>query len=205
MARARWRRAAAACARMLLPGGRRASRRRARGAAFGAPWARAVRDIGMRMADLDRAASRRESVSESASGRARRVARAAAGCLRRGAAAANTNDPARMADNNTDNQGDGNDVRTTGAWRGRAARYDVAVVGYGPTGLVAASMLGRAGYRVMVIERWPTPYGLPRLTHIDGETARIVQASGEIQRRCAAPRRSTPITIATRPAICCWN
>lgn len=63
-----------------------------------------------------------------------------------------------------------------------AARYDVAVVGYGPTGLVAASMLGRAGYRVMVIERWPTPYGLPRLTHIDGETARIVQASGEIQR-----------------------
>ena len=63
-----------------------------------------------------------------------------------------------------------------------AARYDVAVVGYGPTGLVAASMLGRSGYRVVVIERWPTPYGLPRLTHIDGETARIVQASGEIQR-----------------------
>ena len=86
-----------------------------------------------------------------------------------------------------------------------AARYDVAVVGYGPTGLVAASMLGRAGYRVMVIERWPTPYGLPRLTHIDGETARIVQASARSSGRCAAPRRSTPITIATRPAICCWN
>ena len=57
---------------------------------------------------------------------------------------------------------------------------DVAIVGYGPTGLVAASMLGRAGHRVIVLERWPTPYGLPRLTHIDGETARIVQASADV-------------------------
>ncbi|TCW77871.1 hypothetical protein C5O80_32275 [Burkholderia sp. SRS-46] len=32
-----------------------------------------------------------------------------------------------------------------------AEHYDVAVVGYGPTGLVAASMLGRAGYRVVVV------------------------------------------------------
>ena len=97
---------------------------------------------------------------------------------------ANTeHDPARMAgDNNTDNQGDGNDVRTTGAWRGRGRalrRGGGRIRAHRP---VAASMLGRAGYRVMVIERWPTPYGLPRLTHIDGETARIVQASGEIQR-----------------------
>lgn len=60
------------------------------------------------------------------------------------------------------------------------ASYDVAVIGYGPTGLVAASLLGQAGYRVVVVERWPTMYGLPRLTHIDGETARIVQACGDI-------------------------
>ncbi|WP_322068431.1 bifunctional 3-(3-hydroxy-phenyl)propionate/3-hydroxycinnamic acid hydroxylase MhpA [Paraburkholderia bannensis] len=58
--------------------------------------------------------------------------------------------------------------------------YDVAIIGYGPTGLVAASQLGQAGYRVVVVERWPTMYGLPRLTHIDGETARIVQACGDI-------------------------
>lgn len=57
---------------------------------------------------------------------------------------------------------------------------DVAVVGYGPTGLVAASLLGGMGHRVVVVERYPSLYGLPRLTHIDGETARIVQASADV-------------------------
>ncbi|TSD93628.1 bifunctional 3-(3-hydroxy-phenyl)propionate/3-hydroxycinnamic acid hydroxylase [Skermania sp. ID1734] len=59
--------------------------------------------------------------------------------------------------------------------------FDVAVVGYGPTGLVLSSLLGRAGHRVAVFERWPGLYGLPRLTHIDGETARIVQACGDVE------------------------
>ncbi|MEQ6474632.1 bifunctional 3-(3-hydroxy-phenyl)propionate/3-hydroxycinnamic acid hydroxylase [Comamonas sp. wu1-DMT] len=68
--------------------------------------------------------------------------------------------------------------------------YDVAIIGYGPTGLVAASQLGQAGYKVIVVERWPTMYGLPRLTHIDGEAARIVQASGDIDQ---AMRDSLPL------------
>lgn len=58
--------------------------------------------------------------------------------------------------------------------------FDVAIVGYGPTGLVLASALGKKGHRVAVFERWPGLYGLPRLTHIDGETARIVQATGDL-------------------------
>jgi len=58
--------------------------------------------------------------------------------------------------------------------------FDVAVVGYGPTGLTAASLLGQLGHRVVVIERWPTLYGLPRLTHIDGETARLLSFACDI-------------------------
>ncbi|MBC8093838.1 MAG: bifunctional 3-(3-hydroxy-phenyl)propionate/3-hydroxycinnamic acid hydroxylase, partial [Pseudonocardia sp.] len=67
--------------------------------------------------------------------------------------------------------------------------FDIAVVGYGPTGLVAASLLGQAGHRVLVCERWPALYGLPRLTHIDDEAARTVQAAGNVDE---ALRDSSP-------------
>jgi len=60
--------------------------------------------------------------------------------------------------------------------------FDVAVIGYGPTGLVAASALGAKGHRVLVIERQPGLYGLPRLTHIDGETARIIRDVADIDK-----------------------
>lgn len=68
--------------------------------------------------------------------------------------------------------------------------FDVIVVGYGPTGLVLASALGQSGHNVAVVERWPHLYGLPRLTHIDDETARIVQATANVE---DALRDASPI------------
>ena len=68
--------------------------------------------------------------------------------------------------------------------------FDVAVIGYGPTGLTAASLLGQLGHSIVVIERWPTLYGLPRLTHIDGETARLLGFACNIEE---ALRDSSPI------------
>lgn len=59
-------------------------------------------------------------------------------------------------------------------------RRNVAIIGCGPTGLTAASLLGQAGHSVIVIERQPEPYGLPRLSHIDGETARLVQSACDV-------------------------
>lgn len=56
--------------------------------------------------------------------------------------------------------------------------YDVAIVGYGPIGQMLALLLGQKGYHVLVAERWPNRYPLPRAVHYDHEVARILQAAG---------------------------
>jgi 2-polyprenyl-6-methoxyphenol hydroxylase-like FAD-dependent oxidoreductase len=56
--------------------------------------------------------------------------------------------------------------------------FDVAIVGYGPVGQGLAAMLGQAGYRVGVFERWPTLYPLPRACVIDHEIMRVLQSVG---------------------------
>lgn len=54
--------------------------------------------------------------------------------------------------------------------------YDVAIVGFGPVGALLANMLGRAGHRVLVLERDADIHPLPRAVHFDGEVMRIFQA-----------------------------
>ncbi len=56
--------------------------------------------------------------------------------------------------------------------------YDVIINGYGPVGQVLANLLGRAGHRVAVIERYPAFYPMPRAVHFDHEVARIFQNIG---------------------------
>jgi 2-polyprenyl-6-methoxyphenol hydroxylase-like FAD-dependent oxidoreductase len=55
---------------------------------------------------------------------------------------------------------------------------DVAVVGYGPVGNALAILLAQLGRTVMVLERWPEPYPLPRSVHFDHEVGRILQSCG---------------------------
>jgi len=55
---------------------------------------------------------------------------------------------------------------------------DVAIVGCGPVGAIAANLFGHAGLRTLVIERESAPYPLPRAVHIDHEMMRIVQSVG---------------------------
>lgn len=56
--------------------------------------------------------------------------------------------------------------------------FDVAIVGYGPVGQALAIALAQHGHRVLVVERWPEPYALPRAVSYDHETARILQSLG---------------------------
>ena len=55
---------------------------------------------------------------------------------------------------------------------------DFLIVGAGPVGLLSAILLGRAGWRVTVVERWPSRYPMPRACTIDHEALRILQSAG---------------------------
>ncbi|MFA3842596.1 bifunctional 3-(3-hydroxy-phenyl)propionate/3-hydroxycinnamic acid hydroxylase MhpA [Streptomyces aureus] len=59
-----------------------------------------------------------------------------------------------------------------------APLHDVAIVGFGPIGQMLSILLGKAGHDVIVLERWPSPYDLPRAVHFDDEIGRIFQAAG---------------------------
>lgn len=55
---------------------------------------------------------------------------------------------------------------------------DVVIVGNGPIGAALSVLLAQRGRRVIVLERRVRPYPLPRATSFDGETARLLAATG---------------------------
>jgi 3-(3-hydroxy-phenyl)propionate hydroxylase len=60
--------------------------------------------------------------------------------------------------------------------------YDVAVIGYGPTGATAANLLGQMGLHVLVIERDPDVYSRARAISTDEEVMRVWQSVGLAER-----------------------
>ncbi len=58
------------------------------------------------------------------------------------------------------------------------SEFDVAIIGYGPTGMVLAGLLGQRGHRVVVLERYAGLYNLPRAACFDDEIMRVFQKLG---------------------------
>lgn len=60
--------------------------------------------------------------------------------------------------------------------------FDVAVIGLGPVGELAALLLARAGLTVLVLEREADVYPNPRVGVLDGEALRTLQKAGVYER-----------------------
>ena len=58
------------------------------------------------------------------------------------------------------------------------SNWDVVVVGFGPSGAVAAALLGRAGIRTLVVDRSDQVYPKPRAIALDHEIMRVFQNLG---------------------------
>jgi len=56
--------------------------------------------------------------------------------------------------------------------------FDIAVVGFGPVGAVAACLLGQQGRRVLVVERDREIFPMPRAIVLDDETMRLFRTMG---------------------------
>ena len=59
--------------------------------------------------------------------------------------------------------------------------YDVAIVGFGPSGAVAAALLGQAGIRTLVFDRLREVYDKPRAIALDHEILRTFQQIGVVE------------------------
>lgn len=59
--------------------------------------------------------------------------------------------------------------------------FDVAIVGYGPAGAVAAALLGQQGLDVYVCERLHDVYEIPRAIALDHEIMRVFQQIGIVE------------------------
>jgi 3-(3-hydroxy-phenyl)propionate hydroxylase len=66
--------------------------------------------------------------------------------------------------------------------------HRVVVIGAGPTGVTAATLLAQYGIDTLVLDRWPDVYPQPRAVHLDDEIYRVIDRLGIAEEFAAISR-----------------
>ena len=74
----------------------------------------------------------------------------------------------------------------------------VVIVGAGPVGVTAATLLGRYGVECLVLDRWDGVYPQPRAVHLDDEVYRILGRLGIAEEFAAVSRPTLGLQLVDR-------
>ncbi|WP_246398006.1 bifunctional 3-(3-hydroxy-phenyl)propionate/3-hydroxycinnamic acid hydroxylase [Mycobacterium vicinigordonae] len=74
----------------------------------------------------------------------------------------------------------------------------VVIVGAGPTGITAATLLAQLGVESLVLERWPGVYPQPRAVHLDDEIYRILARLGVADEFAAISRPTLGLRLLNK-------
>lgn len=73
--------------------------------------------------------------------------------------------------------------------------FPVVIVGAGPTGVTAATLLGQYGIECLLLDRWTDVYPQPRAVHLDDEICRILARLGVYEDFAAISRPANGLRL----------